>query len=205
MSTRQDVRKMRKIKGKFTRLNRPSPRFPLAARLTRMSQGCDTHVAYSPDMLGGPIDRAAWAREIAALIVRFDPGSKGDGNKSAFATRIGRTRQTVIRWLAEETDISQDSVRQVLDRLVLSPREQAELLTRVGYLTAPSELPERPTIPDPYKDEVIQRILANTDLTKAERAELVDEQLDRIEADLQRRQEEYERQLRRLEARRNAS
>jgi hypothetical protein len=87
MSTRQDVRKMRRIKGKRARTNRPPPYFKLDQRLTRMSQCSDTHVAYSPDMLFGRIDRGAWAREIDALIDRFD-----HGNKSAFARRIGRTR-----------------------------------------------------------------------------------------------------------------
>lgn len=198
---------MRKIKEKQVRMNRPTPRFTLGQRLTRMSHCRDTHVAYHPDMLVGRIDREAWAREIIDLMKRFAPGGGNrDGlNKSLFARQVGLTRQTIIRWMRQETDISLDSARQVLDKLGLSQQEQAELLTRVGYLTSPSELPVPPVIPNPYDDKVIKQILANQDLTEEERTELAEEQLDRIEADIQRRQEEYERKLRRLQARRNAS
>jgi hypothetical protein len=199
---------MRKIKAKHDRRNRPMPPLLLDQRLTRMSHCRDTHVAYSPDMLVGRIDRTAWAREMTTLMLRFDPGNRGDGNKSAFALRIGLTRQTLQRWFDEKTDISPESVRQVFDRLQLTSREQREILARVGYLPdngPTNELPEPPAIPDPYQDKVIQQILANTALTKEQRDELVEEQLDRIEADLERRQEEYQRQLRRLEARRTAS
>jgi hypothetical protein len=159
-------------------------------------------------LVGRRIDREAWAREMNSLMLRFDPGNRGEGNKSAFALRIGFTRQTLQRWLDQKTDITHDSVRQVFDRLQLVSQEQRDILARVGYLpdslSAP-ELPEPPAIPDPYQDKVIQQILANETLTKEQRDELVEEQLDRIEADLERRQEEYQRQLRRLEARRAAS
>lgn len=178
-------------------MNRPGPYFTLDERLTRMSHCRDTHVAYSPDMLGGRIDREAWAREIDALIVRFDPGPDGSGNKSAFARRIGLVRQTVIRWLRQETDISPESVRQVLDSLHLSRDEQAGLLTRVGYLTAAGEFPAPPVVQDPRDDPVIVQILADKTLTEQQQVELVQIQLDRIEADLVRRREEYLR-LRRL-------
>jgi hypothetical protein len=188
MSTRQDVRKMRRIKGRQARRNRPSPYFTLDQRLTRMSQCSDTHVAYSPDMLGGRIDRGAWAIEIDALIDRFDRG-----NKSAFARRIGRTRQTVMRWLAQETDTSLESVRQVLDQLRLSQDEQGELLTRVGYLPAGGSMPAPPAYPNPREDPVIKQIMADPQLTEDQRADLVQVQLDLIEADVKRRQAEYER------------
>jgi hypothetical protein len=194
---------MRKIKGKHARLNRPAPHLTLDQRLTRMSQCRGMHVAYSPGMLAGRIDREAWAREIDTLMLRFDPGTQGEGNKSAFARRIGMTRQTLKRWAACETDISPESVGQVLDRLDLSPEEQTDLLTRIGYF-APTATLARPTYPDPGEDPVIQQIMANPRITEDQRAELVKVQLDLIEADVQRRQAEYDR-LMGYQERRDAS
>lgn len=172
----------------------------LSQRLTRMSHCSDTRVAYSPDMLGGRIDRDAWSREIDTLIDRFD-----HGNKSAFARRIGLTRQTVMRWLAQETDTSLESVRQVLDQLRLSQEEQGELLTRVGYLPVGGSMPAPPSYPDPRDDPVIKRIMADSQLTDDERAEMVQVQVDLIEADMKRRQAEYERTVGFRRDRRDAS
>jgi hypothetical protein len=146
-------------------------------------------------MLGGQIDRDAWAEEVDALVKRFDPGPRGEGNKSAFARRIGMTTKTLERWAARATDISPDSVRKILDGLQLSHDEQAELLTRVGYYV--TGMPEPPAVPDPRDDPVVQRILADRSLTEEQRVELVQIQLDRIKADLDRRTDEYLR-LRRL-------
>lgn len=156
-----------------------------------MSQCSGMHVAYSPAMLAGRIDRDAWAREIDALIVRFDPGPRGEGNKSAFARRIGMTRKTLERWAARATDISPDSVRAVSEQLQLTQQEQIDLLTRVGYLT--DGMPVPPTYPDPREDVVIRRIMADQRLTEDQRAELVQVQIDLIEQDVKRRQAEYER------------
>lgn len=197
---------MRRIKGKRVRMNRPMPNFTLDYRLTRMSQCRDTHVAYSPDMLGGRIDREAWAREIDTLVKKFD-----DGNKSAFAKRINRTRQTVIRWLEQATDVSQESVREMLDRLELSQSEQTGLLIRVGYYTdlgkgLGSLIPDAPPIPqDPHDDPVIQQIMNDPRLTEEERLELVQEQVAIMDADRQRRMADYERMMRRLDGRRDVS
>jgi hypothetical protein len=187
MTTVRDVRKRRYRKAR----GRPSPPLALDQRLTRMSQNCRTHVAYSLAMLGGKIDRGAWAREVDALVVRFDPGPRGDGNRSAFARRIGMTRQTLTRWATRATDISPESARQVLDKLSLPQREQIELLTRVGYL-----IDGMPEPPDPRKDPVIAAIMADPTWTDDQRAELVQVQLDRIEADLARRRAEYEQLVR---------
>lgn len=121
-------------------------------------------------------------------MLRFDPGSDGSGNKSAFARRIGRTRQTIVRWLAKETDISSDSVYQVVERLQLSPQEVEELLGRIGGYIA-SSAPA--AVPDPRKDPIIQEIMADPGLSEDQRAHLVKQQLGRIEADFLRRREEY--------------
>jgi hypothetical protein len=98
-----------------------------------------------------------------------------------------------MRWLAQETDTSLESVRQVLDQLHLSQEEQGELLTRVGYLAVGGPTPPPPTYPDPREDPVIKRIMADTQLDEDQRVELVQVQLDLIEADVKRRQAEYER------------
>lgn len=164
-----------------------------------MSQSSGTDVAYALPMLGGRIDRDAWAREIEALVVRFDPGPQGKGNKSAFARRIGMTRRTLERWAARANDVDLDSVAAVLDRLHLPDRERTELLTRIGFI-----ITERPTPSDPRDDEVIRQIMADPRWTDAERADLVEEQLARIKADLRRRQEEYDR-LRKMRPTREAS
>jgi hypothetical protein len=167
-----------------------------------MSECRGTHVAYSLAMLGGRIDRDAWAEEINALIVRFDPGPRGHGNKSAFARRVGLTTKTLERWANRATEISTESARQVLDSLGLPQSEQIELLTRVGYVEAGAmsfavHHAVEPAVPDPYKDDVIRQILNDPGLTERQRAELVQIQIERIDADLQRRREEY-KHLRRL-------
>lgn len=149
-------------------------------------------------MPGGRIDREAWARELTELIARFDPGPRWPGNKSAFSRRVVYTTRTIDRWLSKETDVEPDSVRAVADRLGFTEQEQVELLTRIGYFTAPrAESPAvEPEIPDPYKDRVVRQILADPNLTDAQRADLVKIQLDRMTADFERRLADYE-QLRR--------
>lgn len=147
-------------------------------------------------MPGGRIDRDAWAREVEDFIARFDPGPRAPGNKSAFSRRIGYTTRTIDRWLARETDVEFDSVRAVAERLDLGEHEQMELLTRIGYLSAPGVAPVPPAIPNPYDDKVIKQILADESLTEGQRKKLVKDQLDRIQADLERRREEYLRSRR---------
>jgi hypothetical protein len=159
-------------------------------------------------MLVGRIDREAWAREIATLITRFDPGSQGNGNKSAFALRIKMTRQTVQRWLDKKTDITQDSVRQVFENLDLTQREQAEILGRVGYFpdgTSVTEIPEPPAKLDLYNDPVIKRIMEDPNLDEDTRLELVEVQARLIKEDRDRRQAEYDRLMSFRQGRRDAS
>ena len=55
---------------------------------------------------------------------------EADGNKSAFARMAGTTYRTVVRWLNQEVDVSEDKVRDVARALRISPRD---LLVRVGY------------------------------------------------------------------------
>lgn len=172
---------------------RPVSLISLEERVTRMSRKPVTRVGYHLAMPSGRIDRDAWAKEVETLIARFDPGPRGLGNKSAFSRRIGYTTRTIDRWLARETDVDPDSVRNVAERLELSENEQMDLLTRIGYLTAPGVVPVPPAIPNPYDDDVVKEILADESLTETQRKELVRIQLKRIEADLKARQEEYRR------------
>lgn len=161
------------------------------------------HVAYAPGMLGGRIDREAWAREVDALVVRFDPGPRGEGNKSAFARRINMTRKTLERWAAHASDVNPESVRAIAERLQLTQQEQIDLLTRIGYLTP--DMPVPPVVADPREDPLIRQILADDHLDEDQRAELVQLQLDRIAADLARRRAEYEQLRKHLLGRRDAS
>lgn len=145
------------------------------------------HVGYSLGMPGGRIDREAWAHELTDLIARFDPGPRGDGNKSAFSRRIGLTTRTIDRWLSCQVDVSSDSVRAVAEALCLPARERAELLAKIGFF-----ITTMPAAPDPREDPIIREILDDPSWTEEERALLVARQLERIEADLRRRREEYE-------------
>lgn len=159
------------------------------------------HVGYSLGMPGGRIDREAWARELAALITRFDPGGpKGVGNKSAFSRRIGITTRTIDRWLACQVDVSAESVRAVAEALGLPSQERAELLAKIGFWTTVA-----PVSPDPAKDPVILAIMADPYWTEEERVALVDREIKRIEADRERRREEYEWMLQRQRGNRDAS
>lgn len=146
------------------------------------------HVAYSAAMPGGRIDRSAWARVVQRLIVRFDPGPGGKGNKSAFARRIGMTTKTIERWISQSHEVKIETVRSVIDALHLNPQESAELLAEIGF-----HLGARPGYPDPREDPVIRQIMGNPRLTEDQRADLVKVQLDQIEADVKRRQAEYDR------------
>ncbi|TWG21017.1 hypothetical protein FHX34_103546 [Actinoplanes teichomyceticus] len=153
-----------------------------------MPQCRGTHVTYSLAMPMGPIDREAWAREVQQLIVRFDPGPKGTGNKSAFARRVKVTTRTIERWIAQENDVKVETVRALLTALNLSRQESVELLGRIGF-----HLGGSPVMPDPDSDPVIQRIKADPAWNDEQRKDLIEAQVERIKDDTRRRMEEYER------------
>ncbi|MCT2281794.1 hypothetical protein M3G91_29785 [Micromonospora chalcea] len=87
----------------------------------------DMRVRYAADVAEGSIDREAWAKVILQLI-----DEETEGNKSRFATLVGVTYKTVLRWTQRASDVSEDSVRQVARALHISP---LALLVRVGYYT----------------------------------------------------------------------
>jgi len=71
------------------------------------------------------VDREAWAEVVSRLI-----NQETAGNQSRFAALVGVTYKTIRRWLKGESDVSEDSVRQVARAVGISP---LELLMRVGY------------------------------------------------------------------------
>jgi len=185
--TIRDVRKRRQNKER----GRPPGAPKLDLRVTRMSSCGGMHVAYSAGMAGGRIDREAWAGVVQRLMVQFDPGPRGDGNKSAFARRLGRPTRTVERWINRQVDVKIETVYSVVDTLDLGPQGSAEVLAEIGiHVSAPISQ-------DPRDDPIIREILADPRWTEAQRTQLVQAQLDRIEADRERRRAEYE-QLQRL-------
>jgi hypothetical protein len=146
------------------------------------------HVTYSSAMPMGPIDRSAWAQEVQQLIVRFDPGPRGEGNKSAFARRVKVTTRTIERWIGQKNDVKVETVRAVLEALDLGQQESMDLLGRIGWhFTGPIGSP------DIDNDPVIQRIKADPKWTDDQRKHLIEVQVERIKDDMRRRLEEYER------------
>lgn len=71
------------------------------------------------------IDRAAWAALVADLIDR-----ETRGKKAAFSRLIGVSTRTLDRWLAQEVDVSEESVRSVARA---TGHSAMDLLVRVGY------------------------------------------------------------------------
>lgn len=169
-----------------------------------MSACPDTHVRYIQPVYAR-IDPELWAAELPRLIEEFS-----GGNKSAFARRVGKTVRTLDRWIAKQGGVSIDSVLSVFDSLDMSDDRKLDLLNRVSVTTRTNDedvepLPAPPIPPDPREDPVIKAIMADPQWTEAERLELVEEQLAVMKADLDRRMADYERLIRRLERRREAS
>lgn len=144
--------------------------------------GSGIHARYPLGVtVSGGINREAWAQVVAALRL-----SEAKGKTATFARKIGVDPRTVDRWLKQEVAVKEENIRAVARALDRSP---IELLVQVGYYQANEIAPAG--MPDPYEDAIVQEILADPSLTEDQRAELIQIQLDRIEADLVRRREEY--------------
>lgn len=137
MSTLQARRARRTAIAEGLRAHRTSQKrtHPLPAKppLTVRFRGprlprADTHVRYGVGVGERTVDRDAWAQLVAQLI-----NQEAAGNNSAFAKLVGVTYKTVRRWLTKETDVSEESIRQVARALHIRP---AELLVRVGLYDA---------------------------------------------------------------------
>jgi transcriptional regulator with XRE-family HTH domain len=158
--------------------------------------GSGTHARYSLVVADdGSINRDAWAQLVADLIQR-----ETKGKKLPFARKIGVDPRTVDRWLHQEVVVKEESVRAIARTLDL---QAVDLLVQVGYYKLGELSP--PTLPDPREDPIIHEILADPRWTEDERTDLVQAQLDRIEADTQRRRDEYDRLVRLRRERRDAS
>lgn len=107
------------------------------------------------------IDRAAWADLVSDLVDR-----ETRGKKAAFSRLIGVSTRTLDRWLAQEVDVSEESVRSVARA---TNRPAMDLLIRVGYYRqdeAPGPSGE-PLDPDVL---IILRALADPNTPEPQRA-----------------------------------
>ena len=111
----------------------------------------DTHVRYGGEVAKRSVDREAWANVVAHLI-----NQETSGNKSRFASLVGVTYKTVLRWINQQTDVSEESVVQVARAVGVKPME---LLVRVGFYD-PADLTaaeQPPTVDnDPALDAILE-------------------------------------------------
>lgn len=110
----------------------PQPGHPDRA-ITLRSRGSrplrtDMRVRYAEGVAARSVDRQAWANTVSNLIEQ-----ETRGNKTRFANLVGVSYKTVLRWLAEESDVSEESVRQVARAIGVPPMQ---LLVRVGFYAA---------------------------------------------------------------------
>lgn len=108
-------------------------------------------VRYAGAVAARSVDRQAWANVVSQLIAQ-----ETAGNKSRFAALVSVTYKTVTRWLNMESDVSEESVRQVARAVGVSPME---LLVRVGYYEAADMAAPSDTHPIPPDDKALQVIL----------------------------------------------
>lgn len=113
----------------------------------------DLHVRYDAGVGERSVDRKAWAAVISQLVTE-----ETGGNRSRFAALVGVTYKTVTRWLKGETDVSEESVRQVARAVHVPP---AELLVRVGYYK-PEELAQ--SQPVETEDDPAMRVIMEADV-----------------------------------------
>lgn len=136
----------------------PQPGRPAITLRSRGSRPlrADMRVRYAQGVAARNVDRQAWANTIAQLIAQ-----ETKGNKTRFATLVGVSYKTVLRWLACESDVSEESVRQVARALGVTP---VELLVRVGFYAA-DELtaagPAAATTDDPALTVILDADLPN--------------------------------------------
>lgn len=111
----------------------------------------DMRVRYAHEVSGRSIDRTAWAGIVSRLIAQ-----ETGGNKTHFAQLVGVTYKTVLRWLAQDGDVSPERVAQVADACHMSP---IELMLQVGYYRH-ADLPEpSPAQPADIEDEALRAIV----------------------------------------------
>src|SRR5690606_35754724 len=102
---------------------------------TRCALHVGMHVHYAQGVPERRVSREAWAEIVNDLVA-----SEAAGVKARFARLVGVDYKTVLRWLRGDVDVSEALIRQVADRLHISP---LRLLVQVG-LYDPSELSPAP-------------------------------------------------------------
>jgi transcriptional regulator with XRE-family HTH domain len=125
-----------------------------------MSVFAGTRVPYRLGVPAEAIDRQAWAALVQATL-----DADFDGNQSRFAAAAGVTAKTVGRWLKQQHDVSEQSVRDAARRL---DRDPFDWLVRIGYYTQ-QEAPRRdpPRLQTPLGQFVLER-MARAGLRAAE-------------------------------------
>lgn len=114
---------------------------------------------------GSSVDREAWAKEVQSLL-----GAETGGNLTAFARLVGTNRRTVNRWLGQDVDVREESVRQVARALNLPV---GDLLVKVGWLDPGDLTIQTATANPPREDaEAIQAVQAS-DVKPAVRRKLL--------------------------------
>lgn len=88
----------------------------------------DMLVTYPQDVAAPRINRETWAAFMSKLLAE-----EAGGNRTHLAQLLGVNRRTVVRWLDQETDVSEENVRQVARHLRLPAHT---LLLEVGFYTA---------------------------------------------------------------------
>lgn len=117
-------------------------------------------------MRRGGVDRAAWAGIVNAALDTIPRR-----NKAQFARDVGVDIKTVRRWLEQEVDVSEESVREVARVFDLNT---TQLLIDVGFyshddlgVAVPSDLPA--------EDEESIRMIMASDLPEDVKSDLVGE------------------------------
>jgi DNA-binding transcriptional regulator YdaS (Cro superfamily) len=147
---------------------------------TRAPLRRDTDVTYAASMAERRVDRGEWANVLAQLIAE-----EAAGNKSAFARMAGTTYRTVVRWLKQEVDVSEDKVREIARALRISP---VTLLVRVGYYEHGELERSGPPTPEQIAADPALKVIEETDFpprVKARmRQRLFEMRQKRLEAEL---------------------
>lgn len=136
----------------------------------------DMRVRYVEGVAERSVDRAAWARLIAELI-----NTEAGGNTTRFAQLVGVTYKTVRRWILQQTEVSEDSIRQVADALHITP---AKLLVGVG-LYRPDEL-AAPAAPEPVADDPALQAILEADVPPRVKQRMIQRLQQLRQADQQR-------------------
>lgn len=147
------------------------------------SRHADRHVRYDSSVSAGEFDRAEWAKVVNELLDEIPRR-----NKTELFRRIGFTDRTIDRWLNQQVDVAESSIRQVAER---TGRKPMEMLIRVGYYKR-DEMPA-PAVP-PEDQWIVDRINASP-LGEAIKQQLITIELDRAKREREERQRQIDEQI----------